>query len=156
MEFNIRFATEEDDTKLLIRIGEAMYEGPYKTLQTYAPERAKAVLAHMRSLGPQGAILLVAETPEKEIVGTFLAMVTYTTAGLEPVASEILWWVAPEARKTRMSILFIHAFETWARKLGVTKTILGSMENDHAESIDKFYKKRGYVLTERTYFKELN
>lgn len=140
---------------MLVQIGEAMMDGPYKGLQTYSKDRAREVLRHMKSLGPQGAILLVAEAPDKELVGMFLAMVTYTTAGLEPVASEILWWVAPKARKTRLSILFVHAFETWAKKLGVSKVILGSMENEHAESIHKFYTKRGYTLTERTYFKEL-
>lgn len=154
MEYNIRHAEEKDFEKISLAVHEAFKESPYVNQYTYSKLRVLSILQHMHRLGKQGAILLVAEKNE-EIVGLFLAMVSFTSAGLEPIASEILWWVSPEARKTRLSITFIQAFEFWANKLGVSKLVLGSMENEHTGAIDKFYKKRGYQLTERTYFKEL-
>ena len=83
------------------------------------------------------------------------AMVSFTTMGLDQVAMEVLWWVSPEARKTRLSITLVKAFEFWAGKLGLTKLVLGSMQNSHSDAIDRFYTKQGYRFTERTYFKEI-
>jgi len=155
VEFNLRHAEETDFENISNSVFKAFTESPYKDQYTFNQQRVVSVLKHMHSLGKQGAILLIAEDKEKNIVGLFLAMLSFTSAGLEPMASEILWWVSPDYRKTRLSITFIEAFEFWASKLGVTKLVLGSMENNHVNAIDKFYRKRGYTLTERTYFKEL-
>lgn len=98
---------------------------------------------------------MVAEDPDGDIVGLFGAVVSYSSFSMDPLGVEVLWWVSPKARKTRLAITLVDGFEMWAKKLGLTKLVLGSMENEHSDAIDRFYKRRGYELTERTYFKEL-
>ena len=155
MQYNIRHATPEDDDLIVICARNAFEESPYVGLNTFSEERVRKTIEFLRSLGKNKAIMLVAETPDKQIVGLFGAMVSFTTMGLEETAMEVLWWVHPIARKTRLSITLIDAFEFWAGKLGITKLVLGSMENSHANAIQRFYEKKGYKFTERTYFKEI-
>lgn len=156
MEFKIRLATELDDHRLLEMLKEAHKEGPYKDTQAFSEDRALEVIRTIRRQGKEHGIILIAEEEKtKEIIGIFGAMVTFSSFSLDPLAAELLWWVHPKARKTRLSILLVDAYEMWAEKIGVTKLVIGSMENDHAEAIDRFYKKRGFTLTERTYCKEL-
>lgn len=156
MEFNLRLAEEHDRAAFIRCVEKGFKEGPYKNKHTYSPERVSSIFTHLLTIGKNAGLILLAEDKEtKEVIGLFVAMISLTSAGLEPTATELLWWVAPEARKTRLSITLVNAFEFWAKKVGVTKLILGSMENEHAAAIDKFYTKRGYELTERTYYKEL-
>lgn len=156
MEYNIRHAVETDDDNLLECARNAFLESPYVTLQEFSPSRVRSTIAFLRGLGNDSAIILVAEDKDKKIIGVFAAMVSFTTMGLDPVAMEVLWWVSPSARKSRLSITLVKAFEFWAGKLGLNRLVLGSMQNEHADSINKFYTKQGYSWTERTYFKELN
>lgn len=155
MEYNLRLATEDDDLRIVEKLKEAQQEGPYKSNQSFSEKRALEVLQHIRRQGKQYGIALLAESPSGEILGLFGAIVTYSSFSLDPLAAEMLWWVSPKARKTRLAFTLLDAFEVWADKLGVSKLVLGSMENEHSEAIDRLYKRRGYELTERTYFKEL-
>ncbi len=155
MQFNIRLAEPSDEEALLTAAKLAFIESPYTNLQEFSEERVKTTIAHLNNLGKNSAIILVAEDEDKNVIGVFAAMVAFTTMGLDPVAMEVLWWVAPTARKTRLSITLVKAFEFWASKLGIVRLVLGSMQNEHSESIHKFYTKNGYTFTERTYFKEL-
>ncbi len=156
MQFKIRLATELDDYRLIQMLKEAHTEGPYKNTQSFSEARALEVVRTIRRQGKEHGIILIAEEEKtKAIIGIFGAMVTFSSFSLDPLAAELLWWVHPQARKTRLSILLVDAYEMWAEKIGVKKLVIGSMENDHAEAIDKFYKRRGYALTERTYCKEL-
>lgn len=156
MGFSLRLAEETDRSAFVEAVRKGFSEGPYRTKHTYSPERVSGIFSHLLSIGKSAGLILLAEDDEsKEVIGLFVAMVSFTSAGLEPTATELLWWVDPKARKTRLSITLVNAFEFWAKRVGVTKLILGSMENEHAAAIHKFYTKRGYELTERTYYKEL-
>ena len=102
------------------------------------------------------AIILFAENEGKEVVGVIAAQVTTAHIGLEPMALEFLWWVHPVFRKTRLSIELVNGFEYWCKKVGVRHCILSNMDNEHSASVEKFYKKKGYIKAETTFVKELN
>ena len=155
MEYKIKLATQLDNNKIIAKLREAHQDGPYKSKQSFNDARSLAVLNHIHHQGPQGGMVMVAEDTEGDIVGLFGAVVSYSSFSMDPLGVEMLWWVSPKARKSRLSITLVDGFEMWAKKLGLTKLVLGSMENEHSDAIDRFYKRRGYELTERTYFKEL-
>lgn len=155
MGFKIRHAEHKDETRILYAMSSAMKDSPYYNKITFSPDRAKATLRGLIDSGKERALTLIAEDSDGRIVGIFLAMVSYTAFGLEPVATEVLWWVAPEARKTRLGFLLVTAFEMWGQKIGAKRLVLGSMNNEHSKSIEKYCTKHGFSHTETTYLKEL-
>lgn len=71
--------------------------------------------------------------------------------GTEYVATELAWWVAPDKRKSNIGSELLEAFEYWAYKIGCSKVVMVSLDDD----IGKFYEKKGYSLVERAYMKDL-
>lgn len=67
------------------------------------------------------------------------------------VATELGWWVEPEYRSTGQGADLIEAFEFWATRVGCKMCTLISLDDE----LGKYYEKRGYVLSERAYMKEL-
>ena len=78
-------------------------------------------------------------------------MVSPSLYSKDRVALEILWWVEPDARKTGLGKELLEAFEYWAKNIAQCSIIAVSSLDD--ESLDKFYNKKGYKLTEKTYMK---
>lgn len=73
-------------------------------------------------------------------------------------AAEIVWWVDPSKRKNGLGTELRDAFEYWAKANGAKVITSGypRTENGKMEKlIDKYLKKRGYVLQEYTYMKEI-
>lgn len=67
------------------------------------------------------------------------------------VATELGWWVEPEARKTNVAKELIGLFEAWAIKLGAKMITLISLD----EHTGKLYEKNKYKLCERAYVRKL-
>jgi GNAT superfamily N-acetyltransferase len=152
--YSLRLASSEDTLSLIAVLNEAFLESPYTETHSFSEDRVVKLISYVLSVGPDIGLLLLAEN-EGEIVGVFSALKTYTTMGLEETAIELIWWVRKDFRKTRLSIQLISAFEYWADKLGVKRLVLGSMANSHDDGIEKFYLRKGYKLTEKTYTKEV-
>jgi hypothetical protein len=71
------------------------------------------------------------------------------------VASELVWYVAPEGRKGVGPIRLIKAFETWARSVGCRHTSMSCFNDDLKEPLTRVYKKLGYKSMEESFLKEL-
>ena len=151
----LKLATYLDVPKLLIAAEKAYKESPYEGKIAYDATRAEDMILQLLSLGPEKAIIIYSENEDGEVIGILSAMITYTIAGLEKIALEVLWWVDKSARLSRLSIKFMQAMEYWARKLEVSKTIMGNMENEHASAVEKFYIRQGYTKAETTFIKIL-
>jgi N-acetylglutamate synthase-like GNAT family acetyltransferase len=67
------------------------------------------------------------------------------------LATEIAWWVEPDARMSGIGKILLNAFEYWAEKIGCRMLSMSCLD----DSVAKFYEKNGYKLYERTYFKEI-
>ncbi len=68
------------------------------------------------------------------------------------VASEVAWWVEPDARKNGIGKELLEAFEFWAKeKAGCALVTMVSID----DLVGKFYEKNGYKLYERAYMKVL-
>lgn len=71
------------------------------------------------------------------------------------VAVECLWWVEPEARGSEAGEQLLDAFEHWAKLRGADMVQMMSLPDRTGKALSRFYRRRGYDLTEVTYTKEL-
>lgn len=101
--------------------------------------------------------LITAEDPRDGVVllhgdqGMLAGMASPFIYGPHYMATELGWWVEPEARKTGIGKELILAFEEWARRVGCTLITMISLD----DRVSEYYEKNNYQLTERAYMKEL-
>lgn len=73
------------------------------------------------------------------------------TFGPRKLAMELGWWVVPDKRKSNIGKELLDAFEYWAKKINCSLISMVSID----DTLGKYYEKRGYVLCERAYIKEI-
>lgn len=59
-------------------------------------------------------------------------------------ASDLMFYVIPEQRKTRAALLLVRAFERWATMLNCVEISVGISTDVETEKVAKFYEKLGY------------
>jgi GNAT superfamily N-acetyltransferase len=72
------------------------------------------------------------------------------------VGQEIVWWVHPDHRGSKVASLLIRVLEEWARRKELNYLLMGHYEDEHSDKLKKMYTKNGYKLIEYNYIKELN
>lgn len=100
--------------------------------------------------------ILEADNNEKIIllhgeVGMIIGIATPFLYGPHIVATELAWWVNPEARNSSVGKELLNAFEFWAKRVGCTLITMISLD----DQLGNYYEKRGYSLFERAYMKEI-
>lgn len=83
--------------------------------------------------------------------GMLAGMITPFTFGVDLIATEVVWWVEPDKRNTKVGKELLDAFEDWARNEGCRLITMISID----DALGKYYEKRGYGLYEHAYMKEL-
>lgn len=71
----------------------------------------------------------------------------------EMVASEFCWFVHPERRGAGPRLYA--AFEEWAKAAECTEIRMVALADSMPEALDKFYRRKGFTLTEFVYSKDL-
>lgn len=71
------------------------------------------------------------------------------------VAVECMWYVDPALRGSEAGEKLLDAFEHWAYLSGADMIQMMCLPDGTGKLLDRYYKKRGYRLTELTYTKEL-
>lgn len=71
------------------------------------------------------------------------------------VVTECLWYVDPGLRGSSAGKELLDAFEHWASLVGADLIQMMCMPDGTGKLLDRYYKSRGYTLTELTYTKEL-
>jgi GNAT superfamily N-acetyltransferase len=108
-------------------------------------DKLSALIENFISNGQDKIILLHGEA------GLIAGMVTPFIYGNGLVATELVWWVEPDKRKSSVGKELLKAFEFWANKIGCKFVVMSSLD----EEVGKFYEKNNYVLRERSYIKGL-
>lgn len=140
----LKIATIEDYSIILKLISNF-----YSTLPTSALFNKDKIEGIIKSF-------LVAPKEEKVVllhgeVGLLAAMIQPFHFGIDPIATELAWWVEPEARKNNVGKELVEAFEFWAKKLNCTYIAMSCYAD---VDLGKFYQSLGYALHEKTYIKE--
>lgn len=71
------------------------------------------------------------------------------------IATEVLWWVDDDHRRSGVGQQLIDAFEYWATNIAKADyTQLCSLNGDMVDPVGKHYEKIGYTLIEKAYLKQ--
>lgn len=90
-----------------------------------------------------------------QVVGLIAGQCTEVVFSSQKVATELVWWVEPEYRKTEASTRLLEAFEAWAAWSDCRQVQMYSLNNEYATVLSRYYSKQGYRLAELSYVKEL-
>jgi hypothetical protein len=143
----IRFATEEDLPVLVEMVRKFYNATPYSAL-VFDEKKTTEVIRNLINESNNISIVLVAD--DLDIRGTIIASVTEPLCSSEKISTELVWWV-DEAYRGRISIELLDAYEYWQKKVGCSAVSMASIQG--GSNLDKFYKRRGYIPSEVTYYK---
>lgn len=97
---------------------------------------------------------LIALLYDEQIVG-LLGGVKHTPAfSFNEIASEVIWYIKPEHRGSKLAIKMVKQFEEWANEQGAKYVSMVSQSNSDVDP-SNLYERLGYKLSEKTYTKEL-
>lgn len=141
----LRIATVED-TDLVYSMAEKFIETTrYKDV--YTKQKLWDVVDNMIDAKGEGKVILLYE--DKGFIAGFITPFHF---GDIVQATEVAWWVEPEYRKEGVGDKLLEAFEYWAKnKMGCAVVTMAGLD----DKLNKFYEKKGYLLSEFIYSKEL-
>lgn len=142
-----------DDIPVLLKFAKNFHSvSPYRGMRfsrDKGEEFLKSVIVGAQSEG----IILVALHDSKPI-GMLVGAAREPVFTKSRVAMELGWWIEPEFRKHRASLLIYSAYEDWAARIGCSH-VQGAYLPGVSPELDAFYKKRGYRQVESSYLKTL-
>ena len=137
----------EADIPQIVAMGSRFIDSEYAGYLTFSP-RTIADFAQRLITGAGVVFLAEAET---RIVG-MMAMTTYPHPfSGETIATEVVWWMEPEARGGSAALRLFAESEAWARSQGATKLQMIA-PSDH---VAQFYERIGFERIEVHYQKAL-
>lgn len=148
----LRLATLDDIPKLMKFARNFWFASPYKSMK-FDPIKGEAFLRNIVTGNKMDSIVLVA-LHEGEPIGFLVGTSDEPAFSRARIAIELGWWIEPERRRTRASLLIYSAYEDWARRIGCSH-VQGAYLPGVSPELDEFYKKRGYVQVESSYLKVL-
>lgn len=146
--YNVRVARVEDFSRIL-----PMAKAFYDFYDTTIPFDEESTYALFLDLVEHGFIVVA----EKglDLVGMIGFMVgPFPMNKHYKVATEIMWWMEPEHRGTRVSLMLVQVAEQLAKIDDCYQVVMSALANS-PKSIGKTYERLGYVYQEGSYVKEL-
>ncbi len=152
IEKHLRLGTTEDIPNLVKFSRHFHFASPYKTMK-FDALKTEQTFRNLMSGSKMDGIVLVGLLNDKPI--GFLAGVAHEPVfSSAKVAMELAWWIEPECRKTRASLLIYSAYEDWARRIGC-HYVQGAYLPGVSPRLDEFYNKRGYIQVESSFIKTI-
>lgn len=145
----IRLATPDDIDQIAVLGERFIRESHYGRLIGINPDALRSV-AEMLIRESHG--FLAVDEFYGEIAGMIGMIATIHPTSWEPVASELFWYVPPEARGPGIGgVKLLFAAENWARENGMVRCIMVSPD----DRVSKFYHRLGYDQLETQFIKTL-
>lgn len=73
----------------------------------------------------------------------------------DPEILEAFWYVLPEHRTGTKGIRLLERFEQWGRDIGAVRCKMVHLQDIEPEKMAEIYRRRGYILQEQCFRKEL-
>lgn len=140
----MRIATADDTDLIVSMTMKFLSSVPYGEL--FTEEAVRNVVEGLLSSDKKDAIVIAIE--DKGFIAGIAKKFPY---GETLIATEIGWWVEPEHRKSNVGGQLIDAFEYWASQVGCERVTMMCL----TEELRGYYEKRGYVLSELAFMKEI-
>lgn len=152
IEKHVRLAKKED-LPVLLRMAKNFFQAsPYRGMK-FDREKTKKMFEGVIEGSLHDAVVLVSIHLEK-VTGMIIGMANQPAFSSNKIATELAWWVEPDARGSRGSLLLYAAYEDWAKRIGCSH-VHGAYLPGVSPDLDGFYKKRGYFQVESSYIKTL-
>jgi len=142
----IRQATAED-VPAIVAMGERFIATEYPQAIRFNPQ---GIAALAQALIAGAGVVFLAD----DFSGTvgMMALTTYAQPmSQELVATEVVWWMEPEARGGRAAMKLLKAGEAWARAQGATRFQMIAPSED----VCRFYERVGFERIEVHYQRTL-
>lgn len=148
----VRPATESDITSLVMMGGEFFQQTGYSEHGLSCdPFHLHQFLE--QALTSDEHAVLVAEV-DGSVAGVIGAVASPNYFTPQRIASELFWWMNPEARSGRAALQLLSALEQWARDKGCV--VLAMVDIALMQSnAPRIYERKGYQLAERSWIKTL-
>lgn len=125
---------------------------PYKDLE-FSPAACSGLFRAYLNGDGRNLVFILSEQ-DGEPHGMIIGMASQPLFSQEIMATEIAWWVDPEYRNTRDSLLLISAYEDWSKRVGAKITQVAML--DDVTDLSRLYQKRGFTKAETSYIREQN
>lgn len=98
--------------------------------------------------------IFIAYTDEG-VIGVLLGSVGYTNIlkSRTLTATELLWWVHEDHRKSKAGLMLYKAFDKWSSEVA-EDIVMGISYNNYDERVEKFLIKKGFIPTEKTFIRK--
>jgi GNAT superfamily N-acetyltransferase len=147
---DLKIATPEDAPAILSLLLEFHEEGPYAgTLPADPVVVLDSVEAGLATQKTDQIIILALD--EEVPVGLLVGIMQPFPFSTARHATESIWFVRPDHRRSKAGPKLYEAFEYWAHKLGASVIHTGSP----VSRLDKWYERKGYKPIEKVYAKWL-
>lgn len=138
---NIREATEQDISQLLL-LGEALHrESPAYYLKSFDAQRLEGFLQTV--INDPNYYCLVAEK-QQVMIGYFIGGLTFEIISYDVTAFDLSIYVLPDNRNGRTAIKLFKTFEAWAKGHNAKYFRVGISTGIHTEKTSKFYQLLGF------------
>lgn len=137
----IRLATV-DDVPRLVEMGRALtVESPRLSRMRYCRDKvARLLVAWIES---DIGLVLVAES-DGNVIGVAVAVIDSEWFSTDPVAQEMVLYVAPAHRGSHYAAALIDGMDAWAESRGALLLQAGSSTGIRPEQTIRLYEKRGF------------
>lgn len=142
----IRAATLADVPRLVALSGRFRAETAYRDLVADDPAQHAALFTQLVA-GP-ASVVLVADD-DGAVVGLIALLIAPHHFSGQRTASEVIWWVEPEARGAGVALL--GAAERWAAESGAVTIQMIAPATPAGDRVARLYQRRGYAPVETSY-----
>jgi GNAT superfamily N-acetyltransferase len=149
---SVREATPEDLPRLMVLAKEFYEASPYNGKTLLDPNKLRRTIQVLINCESEVGTIFVAED-ETGVHGMLACMGVETFFSSDQVATEVMWWITPSHRGSGMAQRLMEAYESWAKYHGYPVVQMVLLEALKGSSVDKYYTKKGYELTEKAYIK---
>lgn len=90
-----------------------------------------------------------------EVIGLLAASITADTILGKSMASEMMWYVTPEHRRSKVTHNLLDLYEKWAKKQDVECITMAHYCNETEPLLSRVFEKKGFKRMEVTYIKDI-
>lgn len=143
----IRQATHADIPRI-VAMGERFIDDVYPAALTFNGEALSTLAAQLID---GAGVVFVAESGSGDVLGMMALIVVTQPMSGETVATELVWWIDPDARGGRAALALLATAEEWAKLQGAKRLQMIAP----SDRVCRFYERLGFQRVEVAYMRTL-
>lgn len=142
------------DTKRVIELAKEFYDAsPYAGKVSWDYNKVKRTVKALIECDDELGTVLLALDKDGTPQGVLLGVAVEPPFSSQRVAAELMWWVTPSQRASRMALELIAGYERWCDTYKYPLRTMMLIEALNGDLVEKLYLKKNYKLLEKAYIK---